>query len=259
PPLPAPWRPPSPRWRHRAPGPPPDAGHPQPARAVPSAPPPPSYGYPQPPPPAYAHGYGPTPPYGPSAPPFPTPAPVPAPERRHTGAAVTLVLVAVLVAIGAGWTVFTFMNGADDHTTASPTPTPTGEASTDPSADGQSGDGALPAGYLGTWAGVIDSGAGSSTRRLVIRQGGVGDTVLSLTAEGPLATGGSYHCVFQAELRTTPTSGSPVDIGPSRVTSGAPASSCTPGKPTVLTLLPDGSLRREIPDTGESLTYTRTG
>ncbi|AEN10928.1 MULTISPECIES: serine/threonine-protein kinase [unclassified Streptomyces] len=243
----------------QSPGAPPGAGQPQPARAVPSAPPPPSYGYPQPPPPAYAHGYGPTPPYGPSAPPFPTPAPVPAPERRHTGAAVTLVLVAVLVAIGAGWTVFTFMNGADDHTTASPTPTPTGGASTDPSADGQSGDGALPAGYLGTWAGVIDSGAGSSTRRLVIRQGGVGDTVLSLTAEGPLATGGSYHCVFQAELRTTPTSGSPVDIGPSRVTSGAPASSCTPGKPTVLTLLPDGSLRREIPDTGESLTYTRTG
>lgn len=35
--------------------------------------------------------------------------------------------------------------------------------------------------------------------------------------------------------------------------------SCTPGKATVLTLLPDGTLRREITDTGESLTYTRTG
>lgn len=35
--------------------------------------------------------------------------------------------------------------------------------------------------------------------------------------------------------------------------------SCTPGRPTVLTLLSDGTLRREIADTGESLTYTKTG
>nr|PPQ58344.1 hypothetical protein C5F59_17930 [Streptomyces sp. QL37] len=92
-----------------------------------------------------------------------------------------------------------------------------------------------------------------------MQQGEVGDTVLSLTAEGPLDTGGSYRCVFQADLASEPSSGGPVRLGPSRVTEGEPQSSCTPGEPTVLTLLPDGSLRREITATGQSLTYTRTG
>ncbi|WP_031083977.1 serine/threonine-protein kinase [Streptomyces sp. NRRL WC-3549] len=240
------------------PGQPPGAVHPPPAPAGPAAPPPP-YGFPSPPVPAYAH----TPPYRPSAPPRPVP------ERRRTVPAVALAVVAVLVAVGAGWTVYSFMDGGDHRTTASPPPSPTNSPSggaspgpstgpsADASTDGQNGDGSLPAGYPGTWSGSVEGGAGQSTRRLVIQQGGVGDTVLSLTAEGPLDTGGSYHCVFRAELQSEPGSGSPVRIGPSRVVTAEPASSCTPGKPTVLTLLPDGSLRREIPETGESLTYTR--
>ncbi|MFD6279291.1 serine/threonine-protein kinase [Streptomyces sp. NPDC060209] len=236
---------------------------------VPQRTPPPSYGYPQQPAPAY--GYGPTPPYGPPARFAP-----PAPERRRgAGSTVLLVAVALLVAVGAGWGVYAFMRSGDGGPTASPagSVSPSGSRSgsspdgtkpngTNPdakSSDGTGADGTVPSGFLGTWSGSIDGGGGASTRRLVIQQGEVGDTVLSLTAEGPLDTGGSYHCVFQAELESEPSSGGPVRVGPSRVTEGEPLTSCTPGESTVLTLLPDGTLHREITSTGKSLTYTKTG
>ncbi|MFD4035047.1 serine/threonine-protein kinase [Streptomyces sp. NPDC058637] len=254
-----------------APGPhrqPPVTPHARPAPAGPPQSPPPSYGYPrQHPAPGLGnghgngYGYGSTTPYGP--PRFAAPVPPPAPRRRRSaGWTVLLVAVAVLVAIGAGWSVYTFMGDGDGHTTASPTPTGSRSPSdpgSGPSAYGKSGTGVVPDGYLGTWSAAVEGGGGRSTRRLVIQQGEVGDTVLSLTADGPLGTGGSYHCVFQAPLETEPSPGSPVRVGSSEVTVGEPMSSCTPGRPTVLTLLPDGTLRREIADTGESLTYTKTG
>ncbi|WP_445276324.1 hypothetical protein [Streptomyces drozdowiczii] len=87
----------------------------------------------------------------------------------------------------------------------------------------------------------------------------MGDTVLTLTAEGPLATGGTYRCVFEATLSAEAADGESVSIGPSTVTEGEPAASCTPGAPTTLTLLPDGSLSRENTSSGEKLTYTKTG
>ncbi|MEU9057968.1 serine/threonine-protein kinase [Streptomyces sp. NPDC048430] len=230
-----------------------------------------SYGYPQQPAPAY--GYGPTPPYGPPGGFVP-----PAPERRRAGSTLLLVAVALIVAVGAGWGVYAFMRSGDGDPTASPTgsvsPSADGSAAGGSSPDGTNSDetnsdgtgedgtgddGTVPAGFLGTWSGTVEGGVGASTRRLVVRQGEVGDTVLSLTAEGPLDTGGSYRCVFQADLASEPSSGGPVRIGPSRVAEGEPQSSCTPGEPTVLTLLPDGSLRREITATGQSLTYTKTG
>ncbi|NEE14540.1 serine/threonine protein kinase, partial [Streptomyces sp. SID7499] len=86
----------------------------------------------------------------------------------------------------------------------------------------------------------------------------VGDQVLVLTAEGPLASGSTYHCEFTAPLSDRPAGDGPVRIGPSAVSSGRPASSCTPGKPTELTLLPGGDLRRSTVGTGESLIYTRS-
>ncbi|MET7365407.1 protein kinase [Streptomyces sp. NPDC005566] len=253
---------------------PPAYGHPQPPAqgyGHPQSPAPaPGYGYPQPPAQGYrpTPTYGATPPYGP--PPYLAPSSAPEPERRRSaGSVLLLVAVALIVAVGVGWSVYAFMKDGDGHTTSSPDPTPEPTSSRSvspspsgpdpsPSADGKSGEGAVPTGYLGTWSGTIDSASGQSTRQLVIQQGEVGDTVLSLTAEGPLDTGGSYHCVFQAPLRSEPSSGSPVSIGPSTVSVGEPMASCTPGKPTVLTLLPDGTLRREATDTGESLTYTRT-
>ncbi|WP_431788449.1 protein kinase [Streptomyces sp. G9] len=188
----------------------------------------------------------------------PTPPP-PARERRSAGATVALIAVAVVVAIGAGGSVYAFMKGDGPGTTASPGPS--GSADTGSGGKGQQGGGQgdVPEGFLGTWSGSIPGEQGSSTRTLTIRQGDVGDRVLALTAEGPLASGSSYHCEFSAPLADSPAGDGPVRIGPSTVSSGNPAASCTPGKPTELTLLPDGTLRRTTTGTGESLIYTRSG
>ncbi|WP_326670847.1 serine/threonine-protein kinase [Streptomyces sp. NBC_01257] len=224
-----------------------------------------AYGYPQQP------GFGSTPPYGPAHPAGGQPT---APARRSTGSTIALVVIAVLVAIGAGGSVYALMNDRDATTTADPTrsagPSPADDSSNSPSPDGppdpspsddaQNGDDdGIPEGYLGTWSGSIDNAAGHSTRELVIRQGQVGDAVLTLTAEGPMDTGGTYRCVFQADLASVPSEGEPVSVGPSTVTLGEPMTSCTPGSATTLTLLPDGTLSRLNTDSGEKLTYTKTG
>jgi hypothetical protein len=198
-----------------------------------------------PPPPVYP-GFGP--------PPAPAPAPVPAPRASRRGT-LALVAVAVVVALGAGGAVLAVMRGEGDgggdgkrgHG---------GTASASASATtGSPSPGAVPEGYVGTWTASIDNANGHSTRELVVRQGKVGEKVLTLTAEGP-AGSGTYHCVFVAELAAEPVGGGPVSIGPSEVTVGRPATSCTPGDPTQLALQSDGRLRRTTSD-GDSLTYTR--
>ncbi|WP_406495410.1 protein kinase [Streptomyces sp. NBC_00846] len=236
----------------------------------------PGYGYPQQHP-SQNHpqqpqpGFGATPPYGPFYP--GAPQPVPEPAHRGKASTIALIAIAMLVAIGAGGSVYALMNETGPGPAPSPTTSPSAadspgvEASPvapdpdpDPSSsdDLKNSDGPVPAGYLGTWVGSIDNVAGHSTRDLVIQQGTVGQTVLTLTADGPLGTGGSYHCVFRAALAAEPSPSGPVEVGPSTVTVGEPMSSCTAGKATTLTLLPDGSLRRENTDSGEQLTYTRT-
>ncbi|KPC88060.1 hypothetical protein ADL27_41685, partial [Streptomyces sp. NRRL F-6602] len=57
--------------------------------------------------------------------------------------------------------------------------TPSGD---DDDADEGEGD-TVPAAFLGTWTTTIGT---ADERRLVLRQGEVGDTVLSLTATGPI-------------------------------------------------------------------------
>ncbi|MFD0423254.1 serine/threonine-protein kinase [Streptomyces parvus] len=188
----------------------------------------------------------------------PTPPP-PARERRPAGATVALIAVAVVVAIGAGGSVYAFMKGDGPGTTASPGPSGSADAGSGGKGQQGSGEGAVPEGFLGTWSGSIPGQQGTSTRTLTIRQGDVGDQVLALTAEGPLASGSTYHCEFSAPLADSPAGDGPVRIGPSTVSSGSPASSCSPGKPTELTLLPDGTLRRTTTGTGESLIYTKSG
>ncbi|MFI2783722.1 serine/threonine-protein kinase [Streptomyces sp. ALB3] len=250
--------------RHAPPAPvrPPGVVHALPTLVGPPTPqpaPPPSYGCPQQH--ARGYGYGSTPPGVPQAR-FAPPGPG---SRRGAGSVLLLGAVALLVAVGAGWGVHAFLRSGDGSGTTVDTVSPSrsgakGDDATTPDGEGSPGtDGTVPSGYLGTWSGAIEGGSGASTRRLVVQQGGVGDPVLSLTAEGPLGTGGTYHCVFQADLESEPPSGGPVRIGPSRVTEGEPMSSCAPGEPTVLTLLPDGTLHRESTTTGKSLTYTRTG
>ncbi|NEB38030.1 serine/threonine-protein kinase [Streptomyces sp. SID14515] len=231
-----------------------------PAARTQTAPPPrPSYPQPHPPygPPAPQPLYGPTA-EQPLPPGYFAPAPPPpARERRSVGATVALIAVAVIVAIGAGGSVYAFMNGDGPGTTASPGPS--GSADAGGSGGQQGGEGSVPKGFLGTWSGSIPGEQGPSSRTLTIRQGDVGDQVLALTAEGPLASGSTYHCEFTAPLADRPSGDGPVRIGPSTVSSGRPASSCSPGKPTELTLLPDGSLRRSTAGTGESLIYTKSG
>ncbi|MGW4596958.1 serine/threonine-protein kinase [Streptomyces sp. NPDC004457] len=227
------------------------------------------YAQPHPPHPRSAgYGYPPpgsTTPYGPSTVGVPVD-----PERRSGRSTALLVVIALVVALGAGGSVYALMRnggGTDDKgggtvvpaptaTSGSPddsgTPSPSATREPAPSA---STAGAVPDAYLGTWRTAIDNADGSNTRELTIRQGEVGDTVLTLVADGPTAGGGSYHCVFEAELARQPGDGGPLEIGPSTVTSGEPASSCTPGEATEVTLLPDGRLKRAKAGGGESLTY----
>ncbi|XMN08133.1 protein kinase domain-containing protein [Streptomyces griseobrunneus] len=253
---------------------PPAAVHAQPTRAAPATPPaaptPPPYArqpqprHPQPQPhPSYSQthhqSHHPGPAYNTPLPPAyftPVPTPAPAPARRSAGATVALVAVAIAVAIGAGGSVYAFMNNEGRGTHTNPGPSASGNGNGNGS--GTDDEGAVPGDYLGTWTGSIPGDQGTSSRKLVIRQGGVGDQVLSLTAEGPLALGATYHCEFTAPLAARPATGEPVRIGPSTVSVGRPAASCSPGKATELTLLPDGTLRRAAPGSGESLIYTRS-
>jgi hypothetical protein len=180
--------------------------------------------------------------------------------------------VALVVALGAGGSVYALMKGGGSDKTgdakASPgssAPTTPGPSTSEPSSPTSESpstqspaSGTIPDGYLGTWDTSIDNATGHNTRQLVIQQGEVGDTVLSLTADGP-AGSGTYHCVFQATLTAAPADGGPLEIGPSEVTVGEPASSCSPGAASEITLLSDGSLRRVNTDSGEALTYTKSG
>ncbi|MER6370567.1 protein kinase [Streptomyces mirabilis] len=254
----------------------------------------PAYGHPQQHPsptgpPAYGHpqggwgapgSYGPTPSYGPGMPTTPYgPAGVPEPEppRRSGRSTAALIVVALVVALGAGGSVYALMQGGpakgtDDakaSSAASKSPsspdsspstpsTPSSSPSDSPSPQASQGGGAIPEGFLGTWDASIDNATGHNTRRLTIQQGAVGDTVLSLVADGPSGSS-TYHCVFRAELTAAPGAGGPLAIGPSEVTGGAPISSCSPGAASEITLQSDGRLRRVNTGSGESLTYTKSG
>ncbi|MFF4347455.1 protein kinase [Streptomyces sp. NPDC001530] len=247
----------------------------------------PAYGYPQ-------NGwgqqpgpYGSTPPYGPGVAPSPygpggaTPPygpgvvpQQPEPARGNSRSTAVLIVVALVVALGAGGSVYALMrgsgsdeddgkSGASPAASASTTPGPsTSEpSSTTPTSESPSAQpsdaGTIPEAFLGTWNTSIDNATGHNTRQLTIQQGEVGDTVLSLTADGP-AGSGTYHCVFQAELAEAPGAEGPLEIGPSKVTVGEPAS-CSPGAASEVTLLSDGRLRRVNKDSGEALTYTKGG
>ncbi|MFF4471799.1 serine/threonine-protein kinase [Streptomyces sp. NPDC001599] len=250
-------------------------------------PPDPHGGHPRPPAPGYAPawhasqpghqhpyggagGLGPTPPQGPTPPYGPPHEPV-----RSARSTALLIVVALVVALGAGGTVYALMRGdGDDRAGGDPTPTRSTGAPRDPGtgASGSSGpaggqspstgstapaadEGMVPTGYTGDWSTSIDNASGTHPRTLSIVQGEVGDTVLTLVADGPTGTG-TYHCVFDAALTAEPSPGGPLRLGPSEVRTG-PSSSCTPGGPSTVTLRPDGSLERTNDDTGESLLYTR--
>ncbi|MEO3972455.1 serine/threonine-protein kinase [Streptomyces sp. CAU 1734] len=248
---------------------------PPPAR-VPAAPPygPSGYGPSAPQTPAYggydrAPGPAPVPP-GPSAaapyprtvrtPALPAPAPAPAPARGGRGdrRAVVPTLAALLIAVAAGATAFTLLDGGDGtepagapepaRTTASPSGSPS--ASTRPS-PGPEPAGEVPERYLGTWRASFDTGGGANSRTMTITQGASGERVMTLTGTGP-----SYDCSWTATLRTP---GPPLELGPTRVTSGDPAS-CSPGQRSRLTISDDKAtiVRELVGSGGAPLTNTRT-
>ncbi|WP_326790533.1 hypothetical protein [Streptomyces sp. NBC_00151] len=155
------------------------------------------------------------------------------------------------VLVGAG--VYFGMSRQDNSGSGPELSTPVQTAQT-PSAQAAS---EVPQEYLGTWDSIIDNATGHHTRRLVIQQGGVGDPVLLLTADGPTKNGGTYHCGFTAELASVPTSNGPLRIESSAVTVAEPVSACRPGGASTITLLSDGRLRRA--DGSEQLIYTKAG
>ncbi|WP_405818375.1 protein kinase [Streptomyces sp. NBC_01390] len=187
----------------------------------------------------------------PAEPPLPYATGRAEPAGRRSRLSVGLGVAALVVTLGAGASIATLLNGDDGTPTVPPTPTPTssGGPVSPPS-------GVVPSGLLGTWTASIDSATGHNTRRLTITQGELGDKVLTLVADGPTETG-TYHCVFAADLTERPTGDTLLNIGPSQVTSGEPASSCTPGAASTLTLRKNGTLRRVTAGGGGELTYEK--
>ncbi|MEU2420065.1 serine/threonine-protein kinase [Streptomyces sp. NPDC007851] len=228
----------------------------------------PAYGYPQPHPQTTPYNPyttvvtpDPTPPVYTPPPPPPPPSYDPADEPHRTRSTALLVTVALIVMLAAGGSVYALMNngsGDDGKAAGRPTPTPsaaaptTSEEPTPTPSPSASAHLVVPTAFLGTWTTAIDNSTGHNTRELTIRQGAVGDTVLTLAADGP-----GYHCEFTAKLTGRPAAGGPLDIGPSKVTAGKPRTSCTAGEPTEVTLLSDGRLKRATKNGDESLTYSK--
>ncbi|MEU6818855.1 hypothetical protein [Streptomyces sp. NPDC046860] len=144
---------------------------------------------------------------------------------------VLLVLVGLVVLLGAGGTVVALMRGGGVSDTAT-VPDPAG---------------LVPQGFLGEWEARAD---GAGTRRLTLGQGRVGERVLSLVVDDT-----HRHCAFAAELLRPPGGDGPLRVGAADVTSGT----CTAGAPSVLTLLPDGRLKREDAGGAGKVIYERSG
>ncbi|MFC4035904.1 serine/threonine-protein kinase [Streptomyces polygonati] len=178
----------------------------------------------------------------PVAPLFQVPRPEPespsaAPARRGRGGALIAVL-ALLAVIAGGTTAYVAVReGGHDRPDAgnakNPTPggpKPTGPATTisavSPAAD------ALPSGMVGTWRTTLPGGTGTpGTRTLTIRPDGSAEL---------LGEGDGYSCSWSMRVAAP---GPPVELSPSKLTSGPPAS-CEPGEATTLTLLDSTHLRR---------------
>ncbi|WP_329133437.1 serine/threonine protein kinase [Streptomyces sp. NBC_01476] len=150
-------------------------------------------------------------------------------DSGPAGAAVwrrgTLVAVlALLVVIAGGATAYIAVReGGDDS--AEPRPAPTGIQ-----VDAANGD--LPAGMVGTWRTTITDDKGAqATRKLDIHRDGSVEL---------RAVGNGYQCAWRMRVESA---GPPVRLSASELVSG-PATSCTSGEATTLTLLDPTHLRR---------------
>ncbi|MFI9052608.1 serine/threonine-protein kinase [Streptomyces sp. NPDC053427] len=173
---------------------------------------------------AGAYGY---PPAAPAAPGTHRP-----PRRRRLGSAL---ITAVALVVAGGVTAYVLLNGDDDGVRP---------------ADAKGGTRRIPPGYLGTWQTTV-GGDASNVRRFTLKQGGPGDTVLTMTA-----TGAAFRCEFKATLQKA---GPPVRLGPSKMVKvSGQAGSCSPGSPSTLEMV-GGKLRRTMDDGQPPMTYDKTG
>lgn len=159
--------------------------------------------------------------------PQPSPFPQPPPSRKR--GRIALLIGALVAALSAGSLLYLLLKEDDNH-------------------------GSVPTAFLGQW---FNEEAGQGTRQLTIRQGEVGDRILSLVRDDLQKDGETaFHCVWKGDLTGASNSDEPVHFGPTTLVSG-PSSHCDPGKATTLTLLPNGKLRRVADDSGKYLDYTR--
>jgi serine/threonine protein kinase len=194
------------------------------------------------------------PPPGPG--PGPAPSPATAPQRAGRGRRGALVAAMALLAVIAGaTTAFVVLReeghkgGGNAGPSASPatgTSAPADSRSATPSA-GPAATG-VPADMVGTWETSFSTTAGDNTRTLTVHKDGSVE----------LAGGGAdYDCAWSMKV-TEP--GPPVQLSPSEVTSGDPATSCNPGGATTLTLVDPTHLRRDNLEGGKApLTYEKVG
>ena len=230
---------------------------------------PPNHPYPQHTPYTPAPGYpgAVTSPYAPMAPHSPYP-PRPLPPKTSSSVKVVIVLAVVAVVLGGGL-LRLLDNDAAGTGTDRPSPGPT---SGSPSEDGKSSGsssggsdgptdqggstdkdaGAVPKEFLGTWrASFGAAGGGTNVRMLTIRQGAVGETVMTLVGTGP-----DHSCRWSATLRSA---GPPLELNDSKLTERT-RGSCSPGEWSRLTLSGQGTLARELVGSGGTpLTYHRVG
>ncbi|MBQ0983011.1 serine/threonine protein kinase [Streptomyces sp. F63] len=249
-------------------------GHPGTAHFPPPPPPgsapPASTPYYGPPPPGSGYGYGTrqyntTPGYLPPYRPDHAAPDGSSGATRHWRISALVTAMALAVAVIGGTTVYTLLK--DDGATGqsrdraagrqggAPESPNSPNPDTDPDADSAADSsprpspGAVPQEYLGTWEAAFGT-AEQDVRRFTLVQGGPGDPVFRLDADGP-----GYHCEFSARLRGV---GPPVELSPSTVEVAQPATACRPGPVTTLELEPDGGLRRVFSEgTEKPLVYTR--
>lgn len=171
------------------------------------------------------------------------------PQRgpRHALALAAMAAVLAIAFTAFGYQLRPFVHQWSPSHSVSEDPTPSPSAVV---------NGDVPEAYLGSWSTTIDNATGRNTRALVVRQGSIGDDILILTADGPVGSG-TYHCVFTAPLAAVSKGGSRLTLGPSKVTSGKPLASCSPGGTSTLTLESRNTLRRVNSSSGEAITYSR--
>ncbi|MGQ4390327.1 hypothetical protein [Streptomyces sp. SAS_270] len=175
-------------------------------------------------------------------------------RQRQRGPRNTLVLAAMAAVLAIAFTAFGYRLRPFIHQQLS-SPSVNGDDPSPSLSAVVSGD--VPEAYLGSWRATISNLTGKNTRTLVVKQGLIGDDVAIVVADGPVKSGGIYHCVFTAPLTAVSSDGSQVKLGPSTVTSGVPWSACAPGRTSTLALKSGNTLRRVTSNSIEALTYTR--